>query len=61
MSVANNNILFISSVVSFFSAYSHIFCNKSSLPHFTAQCQAVIPELSVANKNIKLSTLLLVF
>jgi hypothetical protein len=53
-SVGNTNLICISYVI-LSSAHPHIFCNTSSLPLFTAQCQAVFPLLSVANKFVFVS------
>ena len=50
LSVANNNLLFMCSVVSFSSAQFHNFWNTSKFPTYATQCQAVIPTLSVTNK-----------
>ena len=57
--VANNYLLFNSSVVRIFLAHSHIFCNMSSVPDFNAKSQGVFPCLSEADNTLFLSPLLL--
>ena len=55
LSVTKNNLLFLSSLVSFSSAQFHTFCNTSKFPTYAALCQAALPSLSVANNNLLFS------
>ena len=50
-SVCNNSPFFISSVFSFSSAHSHIFCVTSNLLQYAASCHAVFPLMSVRNHS----------
>ena len=59
MSVAKNNLLFISSVVILNSSHSHIFCNIR-FPTYAAPCKAVFPHCLLLIKVYYLFPLLLV-
>lgn len=51
-SVTNNNLLFISSIVTCYLAQSHTFPNASKKPSSAVTCQTVLPFSSVANNRL---------
>ena len=61
LSMANNNLLYISSGFMFHLAHSHNFCNVSLPPRSAAKRQPFLPTLSGANTNLFVSSLVRFF